>query len=95
MLGPEIYRRIESPEFRPYTMVLASGERIEIGHRDSVSLNSVEAKGRRFFASSVNVLQTLDDQVIERVISLPMIAQIVDVLPMNGHGGPNGTNGKH
>lgn len=92
MLGPEIHNRITAREFRPYTMVLANGDQIGIGHQDSVTLNSVGVRGRRFFASSVNVLQTLENQVVERVISLPMIAQIVEAFPF-GNGAS--THGAH
>jgi hypothetical protein len=84
MLGPAIHERISNPQFQPFTLVLASGERIGVRHPDSVTLASVEFHARRAFASSVTVLETQDDAVIERVISLPMIAQVATGHRLNG-----------
>lgn len=86
MLGPVIRDRLTSPEFRPFTLVLASGERIEVRHRDSVTLASVEYRGKRIFASSLTILETKDDAVVERVVSLPLVAQVVDHHPFNAAG---------
>jgi hypothetical protein len=84
MLGPAIHERLSNPEFQPFTLILANGERIEVSHPDSVTLPSIEVRGRRVFSSYVNVLETRDDAVIERVISLPMIAQVVEKHGLNG-----------
>jgi hypothetical protein len=84
MLGNAIREKLTSKEFRPFTLVLASGERIEVQHPDSVSLSSVEFRGKRFFASYLNVLETRGDEVIERSISLPMVAQVLETHRMNG-----------
>ncbi|MEZ6233028.1 MAG: hypothetical protein R3B68_02455 [Phycisphaerales bacterium] len=69
--------------------MLANGERIDVKHRDSVGLSSIEVRGRRFFSSSVQVLEVLDNELVERVISMAMIAQVVDRYPADGG------NGKH
>jgi hypothetical protein len=84
MLGPVIHERLSNPEFQPFTLVLANGERIDVGHPDSVTLPSIEVRGKRFFSPYLNVLQTDNDAVIERVISLPMIAQLVERHGLNG-----------
>jgi hypothetical protein len=84
MLGPAIRERLTNPEFSPFTLVLASGERIEVRHPDSVTLASVEFHGRRVFASSLTVLETREDSVIERAVSLPLIAQVVSDHKLNG-----------
>lgn len=84
MLGPAIRERLTAPEFQPFTLVLASGERIEVRHADSVTLASLEFRGKRFFASSLTVLETKDGEVIERVISLPLVAQVVNAHRLNG-----------
>lgn len=87
MIGPEIYERMTRAEFRPFTLVLANGERIDVGHRDSIGFPSVEARGQRVFTRSVHVLETRDGAVIDRIISVPLIAQIIDRFELNG---PNG-----
>jgi hypothetical protein len=84
MLGHAIRDRLITHKFRPFALVLANGERIEVHHPDSVTLASLEVRGRRFFASSITVLETRDGSVIERVISLPMVAQVVDEHRLNG-----------
>lgn len=84
MLGPAIHERLTNPEFQPFAMVLANGERINARHPDSVTLASIDFCGKRVFASSVTVLETKDDAVIERVISLPMVAQLVIEHGLNG-----------
>ena len=84
MVGAAIRERLTGPEFHPFTLVLASGERIDVVHRDSVTLASVEFRGQRVFASSLTVLETKDNMVVERVISLPLVAQVVNVHRLNG-----------
>ena len=84
MLAAAIKDRLANVEFHPFTIVLANGERFEVRHPDSVTLASVELRGRRVFASSLTVLETKDDTVIERVISLPLVAQVVDEIRLNG-----------
>ncbi|MEX2218533.1 MAG: hypothetical protein WD749_07190 [Phycisphaerales bacterium] len=85
MLGPAIHERLTHPEFQPFTLVLASGERIEVRHPDSVTLASIEFRGKRVYASSLTVLETRENAVIERAISLPLIAQVVTDHRLNGH----------
>lgn len=85
MLGRPIYDRIHDPEFRPFTLVLASGEKIEVRHRDSLTLPSLEFRGRVIFGSFVHVLETKGEEVVERTLSLPMIAQIVDSFAFGGN----------
>lgn len=84
MLGPTIHERLSNPELQPFSIVLASGERIEVRHPDSVTLAGIDFRGRRVFASSMTVLKTRGDMVIERVISLPMVAQVVNKHGLNG-----------
>lgn len=86
MLGDDIYDRIKAREFRPFYLVMASGERVYVKHPDSISLTSNEYKGKRFFSRSFHVLEIRDGMAIERVISLPMVAQIIDEYPVNGEG---------
>jgi len=87
MIGPELFERITRPEFQPFTLVLANGDRIEVRHRDSIGFPSVEASGKRIFTRSVHVLETRDGAVFDRIISIPLIAQILDRYDING---PNG-----
>jgi hypothetical protein len=84
MLGPAVRERLTAPEFQPFTLVLASGERIEVRHPDSVTLASLEFHGKRVFASSLTVLETSGDSVIERAVSLPLVAQVVTDHRLNG-----------
>jgi hypothetical protein len=77
MLGPAIRERLTNTEFQPFALVLANGERIVVRHPDSVTLSSVEVRGKRVFASTMIVLETQGDSVIERVSSLPLVAQVV------------------
>lgn len=93
MLGAPLRERITAAEFHPFTLVLANGERVPIRHRDSITHPSIEVRGARFYHPWVIVLETKDDKVIDRIISLAMIAQIVDELDLNGFSGPNGHAG--
>ncbi|HYE63716.1 MAG TPA: hypothetical protein VD997_17120 [Phycisphaerales bacterium] len=86
MLGEDIYKRIKAPEFRPFYLVMASGERVFVRHPDSISFTSTEYKGKRIFGRSFNVLEIKDGVVVERYISLPMVAQILDEYPLDGSG---------
>ena len=65
-------------------MLLASGERIEVQHPDSVTLASTEVRGQRVYASTMMVLETKGDTVIEHVISVPLVAQIIKQFGLNG-----------
>ncbi len=85
MLADVIRDRLAEPEFRPFTLVLANGERVGINHRDSLVHPSTLINGKRFYVPYVIVLQTEGDRVIDRHISLPMIAQVVDEHRLNGH----------
>jgi hypothetical protein len=84
MIAAAIRERLTSPEFHPFTIVLASGERIEVRHPDSVTLASTEVRGQRVFASSLTVLETRGEQIIEHVISVPLVAKIVSEFGLNG-----------
>lgn len=84
MLGETIRERLIAKEFRTFTLVLANGERIDVKHPDSVTLSSVEVRGRRVFASYVNILETKEDAVIERVVALLLIAQVIHEHRLNG-----------
>ena len=50
MLAAAIRAQLSNPEFRPFVIVLAGGERIEVGHPDSVTLASTEVRGQRVYA---------------------------------------------
>jgi hypothetical protein len=84
VLGPAIRDRLTSPEFRPFAIVLANGERVKVRHPDSLTLPSMEVRGRRFYSSYLTLLETKDDRVIERTIAMPMIAQVLDEHRFNG-----------
>lgn len=84
MLGPAIHEHLTNREFQPFAMILANGERIDVRHPDSATLASIDVRGRRVFASSLTVLETMGDTVIERVISLPMVAQVINEHGLNG-----------
>jgi hypothetical protein len=85
MLGETLWQHLNAPEFQPFTIVLANGERIDVIHPDSVTIPTAEFRGRRVFGSMISLLETKDNEVIERAISLPLIAQIVKRYGMNGH----------
>lgn len=84
MLAAVIRDRLTAPEFRPFALVLANGERIDIQHRDSLAHVSTVVNGRRFYSSYVSVIQTVGDAVVDRAISLSLIAQVVDEHRLNG-----------
>ena len=84
MLAAAIRAQLSHPEFRPFVIVLAGGERIEVRHPDSVTLASTEVRGQRVYASTMTVLETNGDAVIEHVISVPLIAQIINQFGLNG-----------
>jgi hypothetical protein len=87
MPGQAIYDKLHNAEFRPFRLVLANGESVEVRHRDSLTLSSGEFRGKRVFASYLTLLETRENDVVERTISLPMVAQLVDAWPLNGHNG--------
>lgn len=87
MIAQAIYDHIKANEFQPFTIVLANGERIEVKHRDSVTLPSIEVRGKRFYSSSLNALETRDNEVIEHVINLQLISKIETHHRLNGHNG--------
>jgi hypothetical protein len=78
MLAPVIRDRLTAPEFRPFALVLASGERLQVRHRDSLAIPSTIAGGRRIYSPYAVLVHTEDDVVETRSISLPLIAQVID-----------------
>ena len=84
MLAEVIHDRLAAPEFQPLALVLVNGERIAVGHRDSLAHPSAMVNGRRIYSPYVIVVQAIGDSVVTRSISVPMTAQVIDEHRLNG-----------
>lgn len=86
MVAEVIRERISSPEFHPFTLVLANGERLHVRYRDSVAWPSTMLGNRRVYSPYIVVVQAADDSVVTRSVSVPLISQVIDEHTLNGGG---------
>lgn len=84
MIAQVIRDRLSAPEFHPFALILANGERLDIRYRDSLAWPSTMAGGRRVYSPFVVAVVTQGDEVVTRSISVPLIAQVIDEHRFNG-----------
>lgn len=78
MLADVIRDRLKAMEFRPFTLVLATGERVRIRQPDSAAMPSVIAGGRRHFSRYIDVVDIVAGDVVTRSIAVPLVVELVD-----------------
>ncbi len=84
MVTQVIRDRLSAPEFHPFALILANGERLDIRCRDSLAWPFTMVGDRRVYSPFVVAVVTQGDEVVTRSISVPLIAQVVDEHQMNG-----------
>jgi hypothetical protein len=84
MLAEPIFERLKGPEFRPFTLVLADGKRVLVRDRDCSGFPCVDVRGKRFFSSSMTVLEVRNDEMVAHCISLSRITEIIDAPRVDG-----------
>jgi hypothetical protein len=84
MIAQVIRDRLGAPEFHPFALVLANGERLDIRHRDSLAWPFTMVGQRRVYSPFVVAVVAEGDEVLTRSISVPLIAQVIDEHRTNG-----------